>query len=64
MSLDVFAVYNAIKRRRRGTSAEEDGEGAQSTVEDQDKQNYTLENGGFNCDENRNTENKDKGTKL
>lgn len=44
--------------------AEEDGESAQSTVEDQDKQNYALENGGLHTDENANTENKDKGTKL
>ncbi|XP_059355923.1 ileal sodium/bile acid cotransporter-like [Carassius carassius] len=59
-----IGLYHSIKRYRRGTSAEEDGEGTRSTVEDQDKQNYTLENGGFNCDENGNTENKDKGTKL
>uniref|UniRef100_A0A8C0YR13 Ileal sodium/bile acid cotransporter n=1 Tax=Cyprinus carpio carpio TaxID=630221 RepID=A0A8C0YR13_CYPCA len=52
-----IGLYYTMKRCRRGTSAEEDGEGTQSTVEDQ---NYALENGGFHCDENGNTENKDK----
>jgi len=59
--LYVFSVHYLIKQCRQKKSADEDGEG---TVEDQNKQNHALENGGFHCDENGNSEDKDKGTKL
>lgn len=62
--LYVFLVHYSVKRCRQKKSADEDGEGTHSTVEDQNKQNYALENGGFHCDENGNSEDKDKGTKL
>ncbi|XP_067301121.1 ileal sodium/bile acid cotransporter [Pseudorasbora parva] len=54
-------IHYSVKRYRQKGSVEEDGEG---TNEDQNKQNYALENGGFHSDENGNTEDKDKGTKL
>lgn len=53
-----------MKRCKQKISGNKDGEGTHSTVEDQNKQNYALENGGFHCDENGNSEDKDKGTKL
>lgn len=64
MTIHVFAVHQVIQRYRGGTSLKEDEEGRQSAVEDQDKQSYALDNGGFRSDENGNTENKNKGTQL
>lgn len=62
--LYVFSVHYSFKRCKRNTLEDEDGEGTHSTDEDQSKQNYALENGGFHCDENGNSEDKDKGTEL
>lgn len=55
------SIHYSIKRCRHQTLVKEDGEG---TTEDCDKHSYSLENGGFSCDENGNNQNKDKGTKL
>ncbi|XP_050975659.1 ileal sodium/bile acid cotransporter [Labeo rohita] len=59
-----IGLHQAIKRCRGGTSSKEDEEARQRAVEDQDKQSYALDNGGFHSDENGNTENKNKGTQL
>ncbi|CAB1346586.1 unnamed protein product [Coregonus sp. 'balchen'] len=64
MSVGAYQMY---KRKCGGGSSELDGEGAEWDAEappSKDKQEYVLENGGFECDENGNNGEKGKITQM
>ncbi|XP_029559010.1 ileal sodium/bile acid cotransporter [Salmo trutta] len=59
-------AYQMYKRKCGGGSSELDSEGAEGDAEapPKDKQEYALENGGFECDENGNNGGKGKITQM
>ncbi|KAL0985532.1 hypothetical protein UPYG_G00158160 [Umbra pygmaea] len=67
MAVAAVAAYRIYKKYCRGRFSESDCQGAEGDIEShasKDKQRYTLENGGFEYDENGNTGVKGAITKM